>query len=64
MSKDWYTSKSIWAGFAATAAGILGIFGISVLEDPAFQAQIALVLSGLGAIVFRFVTKTAIAPIV
>ena len=60
--KSILMSKTVWAGVVALVCGILGMFGIAVSPDDQssiVELGIASVtaISGLGAIIFRYVAK-------
>lgn len=47
--KSLFTSKTVWGGIIAVAAGLAGVFGYSV--SPADQVQAIDALSGVAAAV-------------
>jgi hypothetical protein len=58
MSKPFWLSKTIWANVLGVAAVLLA--GVGIELDPELQAQIVAVVMGVGNIILRFVTKTAV----
>ena len=56
-TKQWYSSRAVWAGIVAAIIGILGAFGVDVVDSPDSIADniVALVvaISGLVTILGR-----------
>jgi len=65
--KSIFTSRLFWTGFASFVGGLLGmsknpiaISAAAIINDPAMQAQAALVVGGIATIVLRAKTTVPV----
>ena len=58
--KDWWKSKTVWAGIATIAVGAFGIDGVSPDELAAQADKIITAVLGVIAIYGRLTAKTEI----
>lgn len=60
--KDWYKSKTVWAGIVTAVVGVLGLLGVGDLEGEKNSItelimEIVEVAGGIMAIIGRLIAK-------
>ncbi len=63
QTKDWYKSKTVWAGIVTAVVGVLAMFGVGAAEGEEAAIvevimQVVTVVGGILAIIGRLVAKS------